>query len=199
MEDHPIILLIEDELQLRDNLQILLQSAGYQVTTAANGMQGIQQIRDQVFDLVITDLVLPGMDGFQVMDYLRGHNPETVVVAITGYVSTESAIQKLENTFLLSPCDPISRADVPWRVRIDVRLPGVADHADWRAGGQVQGEDLRGIHHLSTRYWKELCGQENPLPPISESQLRERLKKIGFQPGTGAGYLYQIFPPTYFR
>ena len=56
-----------------------------------------------------------------------------------------------------------------------------------------------GIHRLSTRYWKELCGQEVPLPPISESQLRERLKKIGFQPGTGAGYLYQIFPPTYLR
>jgi|SoiMethySBSTD1v2_1073268.scaffolds.fasta_scaffold530654_3 hypothetical protein len=56
-----------------------------------------------------------------------------------------------------------------------------------------------GIHRLSTRYWKELCGQEVPLPLISESQLRERVKKIGFQPGTGAGYLYQIFPPTYLR
>ena len=41
MEDHPTILLIEDELHLRDNLQILLQSAGYQVTTAANGVEGI--------------------------------------------------------------------------------------------------------------------------------------------------------------
>ena len=68
MEDHPTILLIEDELQLRENLQILLQSAGYQVTTAANGEEGLQQIRAQPFELVITDLVMLGVDGFQVMD-----------------------------------------------------------------------------------------------------------------------------------
>ena len=108
MEDHPTILLIEDELQLRENLQILLQSAGYQVTTAANGEEGIQQIREQAFDLVITDLVMPGMDGFQVMDYLRGHCPETVMVAITGYVSTESAIQALRKgayDYLTKPLD----------------------------------------------------------------------------------------------
>ena len=42
-----------------------------------------------------------------------------------------------------------------------------------------------GLHRLSTRYWQDLCGHEVTLPPISESQLRERLKKIGFEPGTG--------------
>src|SRR5947209_19244394 len=97
MEDHPTILLIEDELQLRENLQILLQSAGYQVTTAANGEEGLQQLRAHPFDLVITDLVMSGLDGFQVMDYLRGHCPDTVVVAMTGYISTESAIQAMHN------------------------------------------------------------------------------------------------------
>ena len=108
MEDHPTILLIEDELQLRDNLQILLQSAGYQVTTAANGVEGIQQLREQAFDLVITDLVMPGMDGFKVMDYLRVHSPETVVVAVTGYVSAESAITALRKgayDYLAKPLD----------------------------------------------------------------------------------------------
>jgi hypothetical protein len=56
-----------------------------------------------------------------------------------------------------------------------------------------------GIHRLSARYWQELCGQEVTLPPISESQLRERLKKICFEPGTGAGYIYQIFSPDHLR
>jgi signal transduction histidine kinase len=108
MEDHPTILLIEDELQLRENLQILLQSVGYQVTTAANGVEGIQQLQEQAFDLVITDLVMPGMDGFKVMDYLRVHSPETVVVAITGYVSAESAITALRKgayDYLAKPLD----------------------------------------------------------------------------------------------
>jgi hypothetical protein len=56
-----------------------------------------------------------------------------------------------------------------------------------------------GIHRLSTRYWQELCGQEVRAAPISESRLRARLKKICFQPGAGAGYIYQIFPPDYLR
>ena len=56
-----------------------------------------------------------------------------------------------------------------------------------------------GIHRLSTRFWKELCGEEVKAPPISESRLRARLKKIRFKPGTGAGYIHQLFPPDYVR
>jgi signal transduction histidine kinase len=125
MEDHLTILLIEDELQLRENLQILLQSAGYQVTTAANGEEGSQQIRAQPFDLVITDLVMPGVDGFQVMDYLRGHRPETVVVAMTGYASTESAIQALRKgayDYLTKPLDVDLMHSVVARAMEKVRL-----------------------------------------------------------------------------
>ena len=125
MEDHPTILLIEDELQLRENLQILLQSAGYQVTTAANGEEGIQQLREHPFDLVITDLVMPGVDGFQVMDDLRGHCPETVVVAMTGYVSTESAIQALRKgayDYLTKPLDVDLVLSVVARALEKVRL-----------------------------------------------------------------------------
>jgi hypothetical protein len=56
-----------------------------------------------------------------------------------------------------------------------------------------------GIHRLSARYWKELCGQEITASPISESRLRARLKKICFEPGAGAGDMYPIFPPDYVR
>jgi signal transduction histidine kinase len=108
MDDYPTILLIEDEPQLRDNLQTLLQRAGYRVTAAAHGMEGIQQIGGEPFDLVITDLVMPVMDGFQVMDYLRVHCPETVVVVITAYASTESAIAALRKgayDYLSKPLD----------------------------------------------------------------------------------------------
>jgi hypothetical protein len=56
-----------------------------------------------------------------------------------------------------------------------------------------------GIHRLSTRYWPELCGKEVQAPPISASQVRERLKKICVVPGSGAGYMDQIFPPDSLR
>jgi two-component system sensor histidine kinase/response regulator len=95
MVEQPIILLIEDELRLRDNLQTLLQSEGYQVTTAQNGAEGIKRLRQESFDLVITDLVMPEVDGFQVLEYLKAYSPETVVVVMTAYVSAGSVIDAL--------------------------------------------------------------------------------------------------------
>lgn len=56
-----------------------------------------------------------------------------------------------------------------------------------------------GIHRLARTYWKELCGLQVHAPPISERQLRARLKKIRFEPGTGAGYIQQMFPLEYLR
>jgi two-component system, sensor histidine kinase and response regulator len=95
MSEQPTILLIEDEARLRDNLQTLLQTEGYCVTTAPNGAEGIKNLRKESFDLVITDLVMPEVDGFQVLEYLKAYSPNTVVVVMTAYVSASSAIDAM--------------------------------------------------------------------------------------------------------
>ena len=95
MSEQPTILLIEDEARLRDNLQTLLQTEGYCVTTAPNGAEGIKSLRKESFDLVITDLVMPEVDGFQVLEYLKAYSPNTVVVVMTAYVSASSAIDAM--------------------------------------------------------------------------------------------------------
>jgi two-component system, sensor histidine kinase and response regulator len=95
MGEQPVILLIEDEARLRHNLQTLLQSEGYHVTVAQNGAEGIKRLRQETFDLVITDLVMPGIDGFQVLKYLKSYSPETVVMVMTAYVSAGSVIDAL--------------------------------------------------------------------------------------------------------
>jgi two-component system, sensor histidine kinase and response regulator len=108
MGEQPVILLIEDEARLRDNLQILLQSEGYYVTTAQNGAEGIKRLRQESFDLVITDLVMPEVDGFQVLEYLKVYSPETVVVVMTAYVSAGSVIDALRKgayDYLSKPFD----------------------------------------------------------------------------------------------
>src|SRR5919197_742729 len=95
MVERPTILLIEDEPRLRRKLQILLEKEGYSVLAAHDGTEGIQQLQAQSFDLVITDLVMPGTDGFQVLDYLQVHRTGTVVVVVTGYIAPESASEAL--------------------------------------------------------------------------------------------------------
>jgi hypothetical protein len=54
-----------------------------------------------------------------------------------------------------------------------------------------------GIHQLATQYWQQIADGLD-VPPISESQLRTRLKKICHTPGRAAGFIFQIFPPRYF-
>jgi hypothetical protein len=53
-----------------------------------------------------------------------------------------------------------------------------------------------GIHRMTCRFWHELCGRQMRVPPIAESQVRTRLKKIGYQLGTAPGYVLQRFPPA---
>lgn len=62
---------------------------------------------------------------------------------------------------------------------------------------KCQEQTYLGIHRMTCRFWNELCGRKVHLPPISESQLRTRLKKIGYQLGATPGYVLQIFPPAY--
>ena len=64
---------------------------------------------------------------------------------------------------------------------------------------KCEEQSYLGIHRMSCRFWKELCGRQVKLPPISESQRRERLKKIGYQLGTAPGYVLQISPRDYFE
>lgn len=108
MDEQPSILLIEDEPRLLRNLQFLLQNEGYWVMATHDGVEGIKQIEAQAFDLVITDLVMPGIDGLQVLDYLKIHRPDTVVVAVTGYISSESAMEALHRgayDYIIKPFD----------------------------------------------------------------------------------------------
>ena len=108
MLEQPSILLIEDEARLRQNLQVLLEGEGYRVVSAEDGAEGIRKLQEEPFDLVITDVVMPQVGGFQVMEYLKDHYPDMVVVAITAYVSTESAIEALRRgayDYLAKPFD----------------------------------------------------------------------------------------------
>lgn len=89
------LLIIDDEQRLRDNLTMLLSDEGYTVTTATDGRAGVHCLQQSTFDLVITDLKMAGLDGFGVMEYIASHTPDTPVIVITGYASTESAIEAL--------------------------------------------------------------------------------------------------------
>lgn len=89
------ILIIEDEQRLRANLKTLLSHEGYMVTTAADGHEGLHYLQNTHFDLVLTDIMMDDINGFQVLEYIATHVPDTLAMVITGYASTESAVEAL--------------------------------------------------------------------------------------------------------
>lgn len=80
------ILLIEDDAPIRELLTRMLVAAGHQVTTAANGAEGLRLWREQGADLVLTDIQMPGINGIEVMLQLRSYAPKLPVIAVSGGV-----------------------------------------------------------------------------------------------------------------
>ncbi len=90
------ILIIDDEEVLQDVLTSLLRREGHHTYSARTGEQGLDLLRREDVDLVLLDLMLPGMSGFEVLHQIRKTDPEQVVVVITAYSSVEGAIQAMK-------------------------------------------------------------------------------------------------------
>ncbi len=89
------ILVIDDEARLARSLAALLRGAGYQVSAATSGPEGLERLRQDFFDLVISDLRMDGVDGFDIMHHLAEHSRATPLIVITGHASMASAIEAL--------------------------------------------------------------------------------------------------------
>ncbi|HLL55576.1 MAG TPA: response regulator [Myxococcaceae bacterium] len=87
------VLVIDDEQGMRDMLSYLLTQEGFQVTTAESGAAAVEAARVQKFDLAITDLRMPGIDGMDTVSALKAIDPEIEVVVGTGYASVETAVE----------------------------------------------------------------------------------------------------------
>ena len=90
------VLVIDDEKGIRDLLIDELSSEGYKVDTAENGKEGIARIRDSRYDIVITDIKMPRMDGLEVLKVIERVSPDTEVILVTGYATIESAVQAMK-------------------------------------------------------------------------------------------------------
>lgn len=99
------ILVVDDEERIRKSLSGLLQDNGYEVVTAGNGLECLQIMSAQDFDLVILDIVMPEMSGIEVLQKIKEKYKDTEVIIITGYADKEKAIA----TFRLNAYDFIEK------------------------------------------------------------------------------------------
>ena len=90
------ILLIEDEKITRISLANNIQKAGYDVATADDGEQGLARCKKQPYDVVITDLRLPKINGMEIVKYVKEHNPNCEVIVITAHATVTTAVEAIK-------------------------------------------------------------------------------------------------------
>ncbi|HRT69914.1 MAG TPA: sigma-54 dependent transcriptional regulator [Syntrophales bacterium] len=92
----PSILIADDNNVSRDNLFVLLSENGFNVRAVEDGQQAIDAFLGEKFDLVITDLKMPRVDGLQLLEFIKGVNPESVVVMVTGHGTVGTAVEAMK-------------------------------------------------------------------------------------------------------
>lgn len=102
------ILLVDDEKLIRNSFSWELRAAGFTVAVAADGGEAVEMLARESFDLVITDLKMPVLDGFGVLKAVKNNTPQTSVIILTGYGDMRSAIDALRlgaDDFTHKPCE----------------------------------------------------------------------------------------------
>src|SRR5438876_2795373 len=87
------VLVIDDEAAIRDSLRMTLEYEGYEFVGAATGQEGLALAERESPDLVLLDVKMPGMDGLEVLDRLRGMNDGVPIVVISGHGSISTAVE----------------------------------------------------------------------------------------------------------
>ena len=96
MKEHIKILVVDDETPSREALGLLLKSAGFEITGAATGHEAFELLTAGSFDIVITDLFLPDLNGIDILKRVKSLSPAMEVILITGHASAETAVRAMK-------------------------------------------------------------------------------------------------------
>jgi DNA-binding NtrC family response regulator len=103
------ILVVDDELVIRESLKGWLKKGGYQVDAAEGGAKALEMLEDTPYDLLFLDIMMPVMNGIEVLQAVKERYPQTMVVMITAYGSVETAVEAMKggaSDYLMKPFNP---------------------------------------------------------------------------------------------
>jgi two-component system alkaline phosphatase synthesis response regulator PhoP len=106
MEQQAYILVVDDEGAIRYSITKTLQRVGYHVEAAASGEEALEMMKNQDYDVVLTDIRMPGLTGVELLSKIKEQAPDAVVILLTGYASLETAIESLRlgaHDYLVKP------------------------------------------------------------------------------------------------
>lgn len=90
------VLVVDDEKRVAESIQFFLNKEGFDVSYACCGRDAVAFIKENRVELILLDISMPGMDGFEVLESIFHHDPDSLVVMMTGYATVESAVKALK-------------------------------------------------------------------------------------------------------
>ncbi|MBN1350731.1 sigma-54-dependent Fis family transcriptional regulator [candidate division KSB1 bacterium] len=149
------ILIVDDEAYIIEGLTAILENEGYQIYSASNGLQAIKKLESKQIDLVLADLVMPGLDGLQLLNEMKSRNIFAEVIIITGKGTINSAVEAMKAgayDYLTKPIEP---------ARLRSIIPKVLEHHRLVMSNRKLEQLVRNL----TRY-EELIGQSTQMLEI---------------------------------
>ncbi|MCX6576348.1 MAG: sigma-54 dependent transcriptional regulator, partial [Candidatus Aminicenantes bacterium] len=152
-----LIHIIDDEPVIHDVLSQLLTSEGYDVELSSSGEEGLQKHPAGAFDLILLDLLMPGMDGLDVLKAIKKIDPLAVIIIITAYASVESAIEAMK----IGAYDYIQKPFKHEELLLTIKR--ALDHK------RLQEENLRLRDELKRKFsFGNIIGRSKPMEKIFE-------------------------------
>src|SRR4029079_11088947 len=143
----PRILIIDDDTAVRESIERMLRSAGYTVRAAASGEEGLSLAKGGAFDVILSDMRMPGLSGLEVLRQLREQHVDSVFMIMTGFGTMDTAIEAMQLGAVDFVQKPFFRDELLMRVRAAADRRQLARQVDLlqrhiRAGGPL--DDLIG-------------------------------------------------------
>ena len=113
----PKILVVDDEMIVCESCQRILEEEGYEVEIALSGKEAFEKMKAHPFDIVITDLKMPGIGGMEILKTFRKEYPDSIIIMITGFSTVETAVEAMK----LGAFDYIPKPFTPDEVSIVVK------------------------------------------------------------------------------
>jgi DNA-binding NtrC family response regulator len=108
LDNHAKILIVDDDETIRTTMKAILEEEGYKVDLAGDGKEGIQKTNERAYNVALLDIRLPDMEGVQLLKLMKETLPRTRKIMVTGYPSTQNAIEALNknaDAYIIKPVD----------------------------------------------------------------------------------------------
>jgi DNA-binding NtrC family response regulator len=151
------ILLIDDSLEILESLSNFLRTEGFYVDTASDGTIGIDKIENNFYDLILTDLKMPGADGMTVLKYVREYSPESICIILTGFGTIKSAVEAIK----MGAFDYLTKP-----LKMEEMLVSIQRALEYR---NLKRDNLQLRNQLKRKYqFKNIIGDSPPMQKIFE-------------------------------